>query len=400
MYRKSFPISFALLLFLSSIFATHASAQEQQPAQTARQPAPPVEPAPLPTPSTTGPLQGAPPRTVDAGPLGKISINGVLTGFGVGQSHPMSGDSGGHAAVNNGQVWVQKADGWWQFYVQAGAYNVLAVGSPFLSTEKNISELWSPVPVAYLKLVPAKNTSIQIGSLPALLGAEYTFDFQNMDIERGLLWTQANAINRGLQVNQAMGKFAASLSWNDGYYSNRYSWLSGSLSYTNGRHSIAFQGMGNLSQTAYRTTATPVQNNGRMYALTYTYTKGNWIVMPTWQYGEVPTNAGAGVTHGASTQGGALFVSRALKHGFSLAGRGEYLGSTGSAAEDSVNLLYGPGSAAWSLTGTPGWQKKVFFLRGDLSYVHASSFAAGSGFGAKGSNADQTRGVLEIGILF
>jgi hypothetical protein len=254
--------------------------------------------------------------------------------------------------------------------------------------------------VAYLKLVPAKNTSFQIGSLPTLMGAEYTFDFQNMNVERGLLWTQENAINRGIQVNQAMGKFAASLSWNDGYYSNRYSWLSGSLSYANGPHSIAFQGMGNLSQTAYRTTATPVQNNGRMYALTYTYTKGNWIVMPTWQYGDVPTNVAAGVAHGAAAQGGALLVSRVLKHGFSLAGRGEYIGSTGSAAEDSVNLLYGPGSAAWSVTGTPTWQKKVFFLRGDVSYVHGNSITAGSAFGADGKKADQARGVLEVGFLF
>jgi hypothetical protein len=93
-------------------------------------------------------------------------------------------------------------------------------------------------------------------------------------------------------------------------------------------------------------------------------------------------------------------VSRAFKHGFSLAGRGEYIGSTGSAAEDSVNLLYGPGSAAWSVTATPAWQKKVFFTRGDVSYVHASSITAGSGFGPVGTKQDQTRGVLEVGFLF
>ncbi len=262
LFRNVFPQSLRAIALAVVVAATGSMAWAQGTAAPEQAPAaqqPPAEPAPLSTPSITGPLQAAPPHTVDAGPLGKISINGVLTGFGVWQSNPVAGDSGGHAALNNGQVWVQKADGWWQFYVQAGAYNVLAVGSPFFSTEKNISELWSPVPVAYLKLVPAKNTSIQIGSLPTLMGAEYTFDFQNMNVERGLLWTQENAINRGVQVNQAMGKFAASLSWNDGYYSNRYSWLSGSLSYTNGPHSLAFQGMGNLSQTAYRTTATPVR---------------------------------------------------------------------------------------------------------------------------------------------
>ena len=60
-----------------------------------------------------------------------------------------------------------------------------------------------------------------------------------------------------------MGKFTASFSWNDGYYSNRYSGLSGLLSYTKGPHSIAFVGAGYLGQTRldkpwlrpYRTTA-------------------------------------------------------------------------------------------------------------------------------------------------
>ena len=122
------------------------------------------------------------------------------------------------------------------------------------------------MPVAFVKLVPGKNTSILVGALPTLMGAEYTFDFENMNIERGLLWNQENAVNRGIQVNQTIGKFTASMSWNDGYYSNRYSWLSGSLTYANGPHSLSFIGMGNLGQTAWQTLATPVQNNGTMYA--------------------------------------------------------------------------------------------------------------------------------------
>ena len=146
--------------------------------------------------------------------------------------------------------------------------------------------------MAYLKLVPTKTTSVMIGALPTLMGAEYTFDFQNMNIERGLLWNQENAINRGIQVNQTFGKFTASLSWNDGYYSNRYSWLSGSLTYANGPHSLAFIGMGNLGQTAFQTLATPVQNNSLMYAAIYTYTKGNWIVQPYFQYSNVPNQSG------------------------------------------------------------------------------------------------------------
>jgi hypothetical protein len=254
--------------------------------------------------------------------------------------------------------------------------------------------------VAYLKLVPGKNTSILVGALPTLMGSEYTFDFENMNIQRGLLWNQENAITRGVQINQTLGKFSASLSWNDGYYSNRYSWLSGSLTYTNGPHSIVFVGMGNLGQTAYQTFATPVQNNSQMYALEYAYTKGNWIVQPYYQYSNVPTNPKVGVTKGASTQSGAVLVSRTFTHGLSLAGRGEYIATSGSTADEAVNLLYGPGSAAWSLTATPTYQHQRFFVRGDISFVRAASISSGDAFGPAGTAHNQPRGVLEVGLLF
>ena len=370
---------------------------QKQPAAT---PAAQSAPSPLSTPSMTGPLQAAPPITFDAGPLGKLDLNGIVSGIGLWQGNPVPGDNRAEAALNNGQLFIQKTSGWWQFYVQVGAYNIVSLGTPFLPTQKAVADLYGPVPVAYVKLVPAKNTSILVGSLPTLMGAEYTFDFENMNIERGLLWNQENAINRGVQVNQTFGKFTASLSWNDGYYSNRYSWLSGSLTYTNGPHSLSFVGMGNMGQTAFQTLATPVQNNSVMYAVIYTYTKGHWIIQPYYQYSDVPTNPRVGVVRGASTQGGAILLSRTFGHGFSLAGRGEYIATTGSAAEQAVNLLFGPGSAGWSVTLTPTFQYQRFFARGDLSFVRARSFAPGDAFGPTGMNPNQPRGVIEIGFLF
>src|SRR6516165_8014239 len=201
---------------------------------------------------------------------------------------------------------------------RAGAYNILALGTPFLPTDKAVTDLYGPVPVAFVKLLPGKNTSILVGALPTLMGAEYTFDFENMNIERGLLWNQENAVTRGIQVNQTLGKVTASISWNDGYYSNRYSWLSGSLTYAKGPSSLSFVAMGNLGQTPWQNLRTPIQNNGSMYALIYTYAKGSWIVQPYFQYGSVPKNPSVGVVAGASTSGGAVLVSHSWKHGFSL----------------------------------------------------------------------------------
>ena len=309
--------------------AQQAPAPEQQ--QPAAQSAPtPSAASPLPTPAITGPLQAAPPITFGGEGSEQYSINGIVSGIGLGQSNHVPGDKSTQAALSNGMVFVQKSSGWWQFYVQAGAYNIPALGTSFLPTERALSDLYGPVPVAYLKLSPGKNTSVLVGSLPTIMGAESTFTFQNMNVQRGLLWNQENAINRGVQVNQTIGKVTASLSWNDGYYSNRYSWLSGSLTYANGPHAVVFSGMGNLSQTAFQSLATPLQNNSRMWALIYTYSQGNWIVQPYVQFSQVPTNPKAGVAKGAGTRGAALLVTRKLQRGFSLAGRGEYIKATGT----------------------------------------------------------------------
>jgi hypothetical protein len=173
--------------------------------------------------------------------------------------------------------------------------------------------------VGFVKFEAGKNTSIQIGSpLPTLIGAEYTFTFEKMNIERGLLWNQENAVSRGIQINETMGKFTASVSWNDGFYSNRCTWISGSLAYAKGPTTLAFVAGGNYSQTAYQTAATPVQNNGSIYNVIYTYRKGSWLVQPYFQYTSVPTNTKIGIVKGASTTGGAILVNHTFKHGFSL----------------------------------------------------------------------------------
>jgi hypothetical protein len=371
----------------------------QKPAE-APPPAAPAAPAALPTPAITGPLAGLPPAVFDAGPVGKIAVNGILGGSGMWQGNHVSGDDPTQAGLSNGQVFLQKTDGWFQFYLQAGAYTIPSLATPFLATDKTLTNFYGPVPQAFVKLQAGKNTSFQIGALPTLIGAEYTFSFENLNIERGLVWNQENAVNRGVQVNQTMGKFTASLSWNDGFYSNRYSWLWGSLAYTNGPHTLSFVGGGNLSQTKFQNLATPVQNNGSIYNVIYTYTKGPWIIQPYFQYNSVPTNAKIGVVKGASTTGGAILISRAFKHGFSLPFRWEYISSSGSNAQQAVNLMFGPGSAGTSVTLTPTFQYGGFFVRGDLSYVHASDITPGDAFGQAGTLKNQPRAMAEIGFIF
>jgi hypothetical protein len=348
-----------------------------------------------------GPLQTSAPKTFNAGPFGTLDITGIVSGMGLTQGNWIPGDQSTHWDLSNGQIFIQKTTGFWQFFLQAGAYNLPALGTPFLSTADTVSDFYGPLPQGYLKLAPTKNLSIEIGALPTLIGAEYTFTFENLNIERGLLWNQENAVNRGVQISDSIGHLSGSLSWNDGFYSNRYTWLWGSLTYQfDEANSLAFVGGGNLGHTAFKTLATPVQNNEDIYNVIYTYSHGPVSITPYFQYTAVPTDPAIGVAQGADTRGGALLLNYNFKHGVSLAGRGEYISSTGNLANGAVNLMYGPGSGAWSITLTPTFQDHGFFVRGEFSFVRATSFTPGDGFGPNGMNRAQPRGMIEAGFMF
>ena len=375
-----------------------SSEQSQPPAQAQSAAA---QPQPSPTPAMTGPVQAAAPITFNAGPFGQLDLTGAVSGMALFQAHPVPGDTSPQADLSNGQIFIQKPEGLWQFYLQLGVYNIPALGASFVSTGNTTNDLYGPVPVGFLKLAPFKNFNVMIGSLPTLIGAEYTFTFENMNIERGLLWNQENAINRGVQINGTPGRMTASLSWNDGFYSNRYTWLTGSVAYAfNSTNTLSFTAGGNFGQTVFRTLATPMQNNSTIYDVIYTYSRGNWIVQPYWQYTSVPTNEKIEIINGTATNGGALLVNYNFKRSISLAARAEYVSSTGSAATQTVNVLYGPGSNAWSATVTPTFQDHAFFARADFSVVRANGITPGDGFGPGGLNRTQLRGLIELGFMF
>jgi hypothetical protein len=358
--------------------------------------------APLPMPAMTGPLASPSPFSFNAGPLGELDITGVMSGMGVWQDHPIPGDRSTRADISNGQIFIQKTHGLIQFFLQAGAYNMPALGTPFLATGNTTSDYYGALPQAYLKIAPSNDFSVLIGKIPTLIGAEYTFTFENMNIERGLLWNQENAVTRGIQADYGAGPLSASLQWSDGFYSNRFNWISGSLSYAiNSANAVSFVGMGNAGQTDYSSLATPIyQNNSDMYNLIYTYSAGPWMIQPYLQYTYVPANRAIGVGHGTSTKGAAILASYSFSPHISLATRAEYIASTGNANNGAVNLLYGPGSKAWSITLTPTYQNHGFFVRAEFSFVQATNYIQGTVWGRQGNHPTQARILIETGFLF
>jgi len=373
--------------------AAEAAPAAEAPASTA-----------LTTPSMTGPLVANPNPLVaiDQEPFGKIYTGGAVTGLGLFQTDPVKGDRSVHGDASNAQVFFQKTDGMFQFLAQIGAYSFPSLGAAYINAGRSVGDLYGPAPVAYGKFAPNDSFSIQGGKLPTLIGYEYGFTFQNMNIERGLLWNQEPVVSHGVQGNYTWGPLAFSLSLNDGFYSGRYSWLSGSATWTIDKiNTVSVTAGGNFSPSAKSSLATPFpQNDSTIVDLIYTYNSAPWTITPYFQFTNVPASAKLGIGHDASTYGGAILASYQFTDNLSLAGRAEYITSTGSAANGAPSLLYGPGSSAFSFTVTPTYQWGIYFFRDELSYVQANSITPGAAFGRGGGNRDQARILVEAGVIF
>ena len=425
--RASVWISCAAVVFaltLSPLMVTRASAQATPAAApspaaavsvaAAASPAasPSAAPSPLPNPAVTGPLQTSAPYVIETGiptefdiggsDFQHISVDGVFSGIGIAQTNTPTTDRNARLDMSNAMLSVQQPTGLVQFYLQGGAYDIPALGTPLVTTGKALSNLYGPLPVAFLKLAPTDSFSIEGGNLPTLIGAEYTFTFENVNVERGLLWNQENAINRGVQVNYATGPLSAAVSWNNGFYSRSYTWLWGSLAWAiNPTNTLSVIGGKNLGTDKHNTFNAPVfQNNSGIFNLIYTLNAAPWIIQPYFQWTSVPRDNSIGVSRETSTFGGALLASYAFTNWFALAGRAEYIAATGNNHDGSVNLLYGAGSEAWSLTATPTFQWKDLFARPEFSFIRATNYSNGTVFGASGNQPTQFRALLELGLLF
>ena len=366
-------------------------------------PAPAAPAAPAFSLGMDGPLVINPkPLTVDSGLLGSVTINGALTGAAIFQDNALPGDKKAQADLTNAQIFIEKTDGLFQFFVDVGEYSFPTVGTPYTTATKVNGATFGAIPRAYVKLQPTDSFSIEAGKLPTLIGAEYNFTFENMNIERGLLWNQENLVNRGVQANYTHGPLALSLSVNDGFYSNAISWVTGVATYTfNSSNILAFSAGGNTRKVYTQNSATPgLQNNSTIYNLIYTHTMGPWTFVPYLQYTTTPAFPQFGLTSG-STFGGAVFASYAPPSlpGVTLPVRFEYITSTGSKAT-GPSFLYGPSSNAWSITVTPTYQYKIYFVRAELSYVGAGNTTPGFVFGSSGTQTSQTRGLIEVGTVF
>ena len=111
------------------------------------------------TPSMSGPLAALPPLIFNAGPFGKIAVNGIVTGFGMVQSNHVPGDDTRQATLSNGQIFIQKTDGKVPVLRPGGRlYASRPSATAFLAADKTVTNFYGPVPVVFVKLQAGKNT--------------------------------------------------------------------------------------------------------------------------------------------------------------------------------------------------------------------------------------------------
>ena len=161
------------------------------------------------------------PHEFDAGPFGKLDVTGILSGVGITTGNHFPDNEATLWDLSNGQVFVQKTIGWWQFYFKAGAYNITGLGVPLLSTVDTVKDLYGPMPVRYLKLVKG-NFSVEVGAATYIDRRRIHIRFREHEHRARTVVESGERDHRGVKSTRAYKKFSASVSWNDGFYSDRY----------------------------------------------------------------------------------------------------------------------------------------------------------------------------------
>jgi Putative beta-barrel porin-2, OmpL-like. bbp2 len=344
--------------------------------------------------------------------FGPMTLSVAGSGLYQWQTNPLSGDHTGLGDFSNAHVILQKSTGELQFLVHAGVYSFPTLGIAYLRSGKAVPNFYGPVPETYVKYAPNDQFSIMAGQIPSLGGVENAFSYQNINIQRGLLWGETSSISRGVQATEVFGPLAFSFAWTDGFYSNHYSWASGSLVWTvDPENSLTFIGAANTKPTSVAKVAAPItENNSEIFNLIYTHASGPWTITPYLQLTRIPALPQFGLSTSAETLGGAVLIAYKFPmaaeigafslNGVSLPLRAEYLSARAAAIDGAPNVLFGPNSRAWTLTITPTLQRGPFFFRAEYAFVRATRFDFGFGFGNQGDRSSQSRVAIECGVVF
>jgi hypothetical protein len=327
-----------------------------------------ASPAPSPVPSVS--------------PAPAVSISGALAAYAFGP----------RLDVSDALVSLTRSSGTFRYGVMAGAYAFPVIGQPLASTfatSANTS-LFGFVPIAYAGYAPNDHVSILAGKLATSIGAENPFTFQNTDIERDLSWNMEPVVSRGARLVYTNGTVTANIEYNDGYYSGSHRAVEGAFIWApTGATSMEVSAIIPGANTPGNATASVA--NRSEYSLVMTRTVGKFSVTPYVVLAQSPASQPVGYLRSEGAWGAGFFGAWSFNDTVSLGGRYGYLGNESAAGDASANadfVGYGAGSKATTLTLTPEYKKKQFFVRGEYGVVLVSG---GQQFGRLG---------VETGIQF
>jgi hypothetical protein len=380
-------------IIAAAAFAIVSVALARSTAQSDPTPSASASPSPTPSPVASPVILHA----VLSESLALTSGVNATGSFDSGNGH----DRATRSNVSNAFVLLSKTQGTFQFALQGGAYSIPVVGvggNKTIQSNAN-TDLYGPLPLAYVEYVPTGNFNVGAGVLATLTGAESTYTYLDWNIQRGSVWNVENAVSRGFRASFSSGKLTTTLGANDGFYSGRFGAAEGSLTFApDASDSILFVALVPNSRTPGNPTASVA--NKELLNLVFTHTRGNLQIAPYILYARSPAATSLGYNGPESAFGGAFLANWTVSSHFTTAFRYETLHNSSTINDTSANadlVGYGPGSGVNTYTITPGWSNGHAFARMDLSSVRVTSPTAGLAFGDHGTQRNQFRTMFEIG---
>ncbi|MBV8595634.1 MAG: outer membrane beta-barrel protein [Candidatus Eremiobacteraeota bacterium] len=398
--------AFACLFVLAVAFGVTARAQASTPTPSpaaAATPAPAASASPSPSPMPTSTSLA----------LGPLSVDGVFSAFSLFTSGvnatgaldtPTGIDVNNRTDISNAFLIVNKESGTFRYGFAAGAYNIPVVGFALNKTTQDgaNTSLYGALPSVYVEFAPNNSFNLQAGKLVTMTGQESTYTYEDINIQRGIIWNMEPAVSRGIRGTLTGSKFNGALEVNDGFYSGNRIGFEGQITNTPSA-STTFEIVFMVPNASAPPNATASIANKQLLDPMLTYTTGKWTFSPYLLWVNSPKSAALGYINDEHAFGAVFMSTYALSSMWSLPLRVEY-GRNGSSQSDTsanANLLgYGPGSGAWTYTLTPTYRRGIFFARAEASDVNVQGFTPGLAFSPSGMQTNQFRSGLEAGVQF
>jgi hypothetical protein len=272
-----------------------------------------------------------------------------------------------------------------------GTYAFPTVGFPLVPNNEpgtNVA-LFSPLPVAVITYNITSHLSFAAGKFAALLGQESPFSYENLNVQRGLVWNMEPTISRGVQLEYTNGPLSITLQDNDAYYSGRNRAFEGLLGWSPSSNT-SLQVAAIVPGANVPPNATVSVGNKAEYDLMYSRTIDKLQLLPYLLWVHSPKSPVLGYTSAEDAQAAVLMCAWTFSPEWSFAYRYEDAWNYSSTSDSSANadlVGFGPGSSAESQTLTAAYR----FNNGGiirLEYSHVS--AAGR---------SQSRYGMELGVM-